>query len=173
MKDESKTEGAQLQRRKWWRRVKNFFVALSAFFCLAAMVAWGFGMAGWGFTSWPPEIGGYALTTKGCGGGLVIELQRLSNRRDYEFDLNLFTKESLTGDDEKKILTVLASNSWSNPAYGSATYQLLFPYWLLILLFALAPALWWRRRYIERRDEKMFEEAVAAKRAEQEKQSKR
>ncbi|GEM_PF-2629638 len=40
-------------------------------------------------------------------------------------------------------------------------------HWLLLILFAIPPSLWLRARYAQRRDKKLFEEAVASKRAEQ------
>jgi hypothetical protein len=46
------------------------------------------------------------------------------------------------------------------------SWQIRLPHWLLILLFALAPSLWWRRRYVERRQKQFFEQIVAEQRAE-------
>jgi hypothetical protein len=54
-----------------------------------------------------------------------------------------------------------------------AVHLLILPYWLLILLFAAGPVMRWRRNYVERRDKKFFEQAVAAKRAEQAAKEKR
>jgi len=39
----------------------------------------------------------------------------------------------------------------------SKSYRLTLPYWLLILICAIAPALWLRRHYIERREKNFFE----------------
>ncbi len=71
-----------------------------------------------------------------------------------------FTPEPLTLNDEKRFFV---SVSYEDHAETPWDHRLFVPYWLLILLFALAPALWWRRRYLERRQKKFFEQIIAEK----------
>ncbi len=137
------------------QHLKNIFTALSAFLCLAAMVAWGFGMAGWGVSLTLGKQGGYFIHVRGERGGLEVRMIDDSKSVDLVWytdfgirEVNM-TEGAFVGfsfDDADRLRTV-----W-------LAHHFMLPYWLLILAFAPAPALWLRRRYVERRDKRLFEQ---------------
>ncbi len=152
------------QKRDNWKRLRNSFAALSAFSCLAAAVAWGFGIAGWGWTYISPQMRENVFATGGVSGSLMLYFDktkklRVAAREGFEI-------QEMVSEYDRKIW-VLPSLGLPEEFRAEQMFLVCVPYWLLILLFAIAPALWLRRSYVERRDKKFFAEIVAAKRAEQ------
>jgi hypothetical protein len=147
------------------KRVKTFLVWLSALLCLAAMVAWGFGILGVGFyfgREYEPiqpigwDARGIKLT--GYRGAVSIGYAPLVTYHYHKRGAQW----------NSGILDTRGEDVWetiSGNGQGSRFY-LRFPYYLLILLFAIAPALRLWGNYAARREKKLLDEAVAQKRAE-------
>lgn len=150
--------------RRWSRRLKNCFIAVSAFLCVGAMVAWGISIAGWNYEAGLTYNRTTSYSVWSQRGGIVLRYfynslkvpPRLYPPEGWKFFG--YGGVSRIRSEEEPLFVPLKLLDEENLLSNDFKWNLLIPYWLLILLFAITPMLWLLRRYIERRDKRLFEQ---------------
>jgi hypothetical protein len=141
------------------RRLKNIVTALSALLCLAAIAAWGFGMAGRGFQLFHLGRGNWAASADGDRGGLVARFMVAQPGGENTFSMSAPQTFKLSEESQHLVGLNFFYEDYGQSSHG---WFIILPCWFFISVFAVAPVLWLRRRFIERRQRKFFEEAAAA-----------
>jgi hypothetical protein len=168
------TNGVSNQRGKQWWRLKLALTFFSVALLASAILMWLRSAMGWIDEFKFPKFGDLRFECESFSGRLNVRLWCL-NRENVAY---VETWESgyrvggqIPASDRVQYMRLDLRTSFpTNPSPNSTSRWFIvleIPYWFSVLVFSIAPTLWLHRHYLVRRDKKLFEEAVASKRAEQ------